>query len=116
MNARQTKKNLKKQIRRLKSDNELMRRIIEDSHEMQELYYLWNKPLNVQHTSMQFQEVKAQRTMPSYMADLDGYIDHVKMALASDLISGIKKHIVYEVDADRREPIITASIVVGRKE
>lgn len=115
MNARQMKKNLKKQIRRLKSDNDLMRRIIADSPSMQELYNLWNKPLNVQHTSMHFQEVKAQRTF-SYMADLDGYIDHLKMALASDLISGIKDHIVYKVDADRREPIITASIVVGRKE
>lgn len=115
MNARQMKKNLKKQIRRLKSDNELMHRIIEDSPRMQELYYLWNKPLNVQHTSMQFQEVKAQRTVPTYMADLDGYIDHVKMAVASDLVSGIKDYINYEIDVEHRNPTIMASIFVGRK-
>lgn len=116
MNARQMKKNLKKQIRRLKSGNDLMRRIIENSHEMQELYYLWNKPLNVQHTSMQFQEVKAQRTVPTYMADLDGYIDHVKMALVSDLCGEIKKYTAFEVSDDSIRQTVTASIFIGRKE
>lgn len=47
MNARQAKKHLKREIRRLKSDNDLMHRIIADSSTMQELYDLYNKPLNV---------------------------------------------------------------------
>lgn len=38
MNARQTKKSLKKQIIKLKADNDLMRRIIADSPKIQELY------------------------------------------------------------------------------
>ena len=55
MKARQVKKYLKMRINRLESDNDLMRRIIADSPTMQELYDLYNKPLNVQHTTMSFQ-------------------------------------------------------------
>ena len=51
MNARQTKKRLKSRIRELEGDNNLMRRIIADSPTMQELYDLYNQPLNVVHTS-----------------------------------------------------------------
>lgn len=61
MKARQVKKYLKMRINRLESDNDLMRRIIADSPTMQELYDLYNKPLNVQHTTMSFQ-VQYQRS------------------------------------------------------
>lgn len=115
MNARQMKKYLKMRINRLKSDNDLMRRIIADSPTMQELYDLYNKPLNVQHTTMSFQEFKAKRMIPVYMADVDGIIEHTKQAVAKDLFEGIKDSITYEVDAECMTPTITASIFVGRK-
>ena len=115
MKARQVKKYLKKRINRLESDNDLMRRIIADSPTMQELYDLYNKPLNVQHITMPFQEFKAKRMIPVYMADADGIIEHTKQAVAKDLFEGIKDSITYEVDAECMTPTITASIFVGRK-
>lgn len=115
MNARQMKKCLKKRINRLESDNDLMHRIIADSPTMQELYDLYNKPLNVQHTTMPFQEFKAKRMIPVYMADVDGIIEHTKKAVAKDLFEGIKDNITYEVDVECMTPTITASIFVGIK-
>lgn len=114
MNARQMKKCLKKRINRLESDNALMRRIIADSPTMQELYNLYNKPLNVQYTTIPFQEFKAKRMIPAYMADVDGIIEHAKQAAAKDLFEGIKDNITYEVDVESMTPTITASIFVGR--
>jgi hypothetical protein len=115
MNARQVKKYLKKRINCLESDNDLMRRIIADSPTMQELYDLYNKPLNVQHTTMSYQEFKVKRMIPVYMADVDGIIEHTKQAVAKDLFEDIKDNITYEVDAESKTSIITASIFVGRK-
>lgn len=115
MNARQTKKVLKKQIDRLQSDNDLMRRIIANSPKMQELYDLYNKPKFVTHTTMQFQEFKAKRMIPVYMADVEGIIEHTKQAIAKDLFEGIKDNITYEVAAEHRPTSITASIFIGRK-
>lgn len=115
MNARQMKKCLKKRINRLESDNDLMRRIIADSPTMQELYDLYNKPLNVQHTTMPFQEFKAKRMIPVYMADVDGIIEHTKQAVSKDLFECIKDNITYEVDVECMTPTITARIFVGRK-
>ena len=116
MKARQVKKYLKKRINRLESDNDLMREIIADSPTMQELYDLYNKPLNVQHTTMSFQEFKAKRMIPVYMADVDGIIEHTKQAVAKDLFEGIKDNITYEIDNECMTPTITASIFVGRSE
>ena len=115
MNARQTKKCLKMQINKLKSDNDLMRRIIADSPTMQELYDLYNKPLNVTHSTMPFQEFKAKRIIPVYMADVEGVIEHTKQAVAKKLFEGIKDCIAYEVDTENMTPTVTASIFVGRK-
>lgn len=115
MNARQTKKVLKKQIVKLQSDNSLMRRIIANSPTMQELYDLYNKPKFVTHNTMQFQEFRAKRMIPVYMADVEGIIEHTKQAVAKDLLEGIKSNITYEIDAEHRPTSITASIFVGRK-
>ena len=115
MNARQTKKCLKKQIVKLQSDNNLMHRIIANSPTMQELYDLYNKPKFVTHTTLQFQEFKARRMIPVYMSDVEGIIEHTKHAVAKDLLEGIKDNITYEVAAEHRPTSITASIFVGRK-
>lgn len=57
-----------------------------------------------------YEEVKVQRTIPTHMADSDGYIDQVKMALASDLYGIIKNYITYEVS----DKTVTASILIER--
>lgn len=116
MNARQTKKFLKKQINRLESDNDLMRRIIADSPNMQRIYDLYNKPYIVTHTTMPFQKFMARRMIPVYVGDVDGIIEYTKQAVAKDLFEAIKDNITYEVDAECMTPTITASIYVGRKE
>lgn len=115
MNARQTKKCLKKQIDKLQSDNDLMRRIIADSPKMQELYDAYTQPLNVTHTTVPFQEFKVKKMIPVYMADVDGIIEHTKQAAAKDLFEGIKDNIIYEVNAEPRATSIAASIFVGKR-
>ena len=116
MNARQKAKQLKKKINALKSDNALMRRIIADSPAMQELYDAYTKPVGVTHTMMQFQEFRAERMVPAYMADVAGVIEHTKQAVAEDLFEDIKENITYEVDAECKASVITASIFIGRQE
>ena len=113
MNTRKTKKCLKKQIYKLQLDNDLMRRIIVDNSTMLELYDLYNKPHFVTHTTMRFQEYRAKRMIPVYMADCDGIIEHTKQAVAKDLFEGIKENITYKIDAEHRSTSITASIFIG---
>lgn len=115
MNARQYKKVLNKRINRLESDNDLMRRIIADSPIMQELYDLYNKPHMVTHTTMPFQEYRARRTIPPYMTDIDGVVEHTKQEVAEDLFEGVKENITYEVEDEHKMIAITASIFIGRK-
>jgi len=114
MNARQTKKRLKLKIGKLQSDNNLMRDIIADNPAMQELYDLYNKPLNVTHTTLSFQKFKAKRMIPVYMADVEGIVEDTKQALAKDLFKVIKENITYEVESELRITAITATIYVGR--
>lgn len=115
MNARQYKKVLKKRINRLESDNDLMRRIIADSPTMQELYDLYNKPHMVTHTTMAFQEYRAKRTIPPYMADIEGVVEHTKQAVAKDLLEEIKDSINYEFGTEHFMTTVTASVFIGRK-
>ena len=97
MNTRHYKKFLKKRINRLEHDNDLMRRIIADSPTMQELYDLYNKPHFVTHTTMQFQEHKAKRTIPPYMDGVGRVIEYTKQELAKDLLEEIKNSINYVI-------------------
>lgn len=115
MNVRQTKKCLKKQISKLRSDNDLMRRIIADSPKMQELYDAYHKPLNATLTRMQFQEYRAKRFLPPGRPYDAGLITLYRQALAENLFEGIKEHINYVTDAECMTPTITASIFVGVK-
>ena len=67
-----------------------------------------------------FQEFKARRVIPNYMADIEGdiegVIEHAKQAVTKDLFYNIKDNITYKVDAECITPTITASIFIGRKE
>lgn len=116
MNARQIKKKLKQKINMLEADNNLMRKIIADSSTMQELYDRFNKPVNVRHTTMEFQEYKVKRKLPLFIADKNDAMKYAKRALAQDILEGIKDNISYEVYDEYMTPTITASIFVGRKD
>jgi hypothetical protein len=115
MNARQTKKCLKKQINKLKSDNDLMLRIIGNYPTMLELYDLYNKPHFATHTTMQFQEYRAKGTIPPYMAEAEENIEYTKQAIARELFEGVKENITYEIDTEHKPTSITGSIFVGIK-
>ena len=49
MNARQVKKQLKRKIEKLESDNRIMKSIIDDSPAMAELYNRYTEPVKVVH-------------------------------------------------------------------
>lgn len=115
MNARQAKKRFKMRIDRLSRDNKLMREIIDNSPKMSELYNLYNRPLNVTHSTMSFQEYRVRRVIPPYMADLEGYKEHIRRALVGDLAEAIKKDVSFEPVEICGERAIEASIYIGRK-
>lgn len=108
MNARQMKKNLKKQIDKLQSDNKLMFDIIADNPGMQETYDRWKQPLNVTHSNMRFQKFVANRIVD------DNYkFEYIKLLAAKDLLERIKDEITYKVDTEQMFPTVTASIIVA---
>lgn len=109
MNARQTKKLLKKQINKLQSDNDLMLKIIADSPSMQETYDRWKQPLNVVHSRMRFQTFKAKRAGVEVILNEE----FTKQLVARELLEGIKDSITYEVSKKDAIPTITASIIVA---
>ena len=114
MNARQKAKKLKKEMKMLKSDNDLMRRIIGDSSLMQELYDAYNRPIKTIYSTMHFQEYRARRIIPVYMDS--GVIEPAKRAVAMDLLEAIKENITYEVGIEGMSATITASGFIGYKE
>ena len=115
MNVRQKNKNLKKQIKKLKSDNDLMKSIIEDSPSMLELYDRYNQPLNINVSTIQVQECHSKR----FLMPLDFYnndrLEMIKEEITSDLLNEIKNYINFEVNTEYMQPTITASIFVGGK-
>ena len=115
MNARQTKKHLKKRIYRLACDNKLMREIIDNSPRMAELYNLYNRPCNATYSTMSFQEYRLRRSIPRYMADIEDYTEHIRRALTADLSEVIAKDIRFESVEKCGERAIEASIYIGRK-
>ena len=110
MNARQLKKRLKKEIRALKSDNNLMREIISNSPHMQELYDKYNRPLNTTFTAMQFKEYRTSKVVEDPQ-----YIELHKCELARELFDSVRQDITYEDSVEGPSTILVASLFVGRK-
>lgn len=116
MNLRQQKKLLKMRIRKLESDNKLMKDIINDYPHMREMYDLYNTPRIVNHSYMHFEKYKCMRVIPPYMSDLEEYEAHIRRALIGDLVEAIKNDIQYEVVEMGKTKTIEATIYIGRKE
>lgn len=97
MNARQVKKKLTKRIELLERDNNTMKRVISNSPTMQEMYDLYNKPLNVNltHTPLQHYRVCRPIDYPIYYNDET--IKHLTSeSIAKGLIDIIEEHMVFE--------------------
>lgn len=116
MNQRQKVKRLKKEITRIKSDNELMRDIIGNSPRMAELYDLYTKPFkNVTYSTMEFEEYRGKRFLPPDRPHDAGFIALYKHALAREMFETIERNIDFEIDTECGYPCIEASIFIGRK-
>lgn len=64
MNLRQSKKLLKIKIKKLESDNSLMKQIISNNDEMLRLYDLYNEPLKIViHTSIDVRKYKQKKVL-----------------------------------------------------
>lgn len=109
MNARQKQKQLKKKIAALESDNKLMRNIISNSPKMQELYDLYNKPLNVYTSPLDFQQYEVKRRY-----DDSSQIAFYKEEIKRELRSVIDDHIQYNIDRESYPPFISGRVFVGR--
>lgn len=96
MNARQTKKRLKRRIEVLTSDNSLMRRIIEDTPAMQELYDLYNQPVKVIYKQpLQHFRICKGMVYPEQW-DKERIIQSAAEKIAHEMIPFIKQHINLE--------------------
>ena len=111
MNARQCKKQLKKQIEKLNNKNDLMRRVIDNDPGLREVYSLYSRPLQITASTLQWKQFKSKRYLPpegNYVLS-----ELFKRELEKELLDGIKGFISYEFDTEFTFPIITASIFVG---
>jgi hypothetical protein len=116
MNARQMKKRMKKQIDKLQSDNDLMRKIIADSPTMQSLYDAYNRPLNVTYTTVKPVRYMLTRRLETYGRVFNPkFIELLKEEIARDLFARLKDDISYEIESNGVLPRITGSIYVCRK-
>lgn len=117
MNARQAKKRLKREIDKLKSDNDLMFRIISNSREMSDLYAAWTGPVKITNTTMPIQELKARMVFPARRIDVHKEnIECATRSMAEKLFEDIKPYIIYDVDSNEGWlKSITGSIFVGIK-
>ena len=115
MNARQTKKLLKKKIDKIQSDNKLMHDIIADTPAMQNLYDCYNKSLNIIYTPLQFKQIRARRFLPYDKRNNCEVITKVKQELERDLFEIVKNLITYDYNTECLPPSITASIFASRK-
>lgn len=113
MNKRQLKKKLKRQIARLKSDNALMRSIIDDCPAMAEQYAIWSRPLNVVYSQVQLNEYKSERPLP--LDYNEAVVEAFKHTMESEIFELVKSNVTYEVSTEYFYPTLIGSIFIGRK-
>ena len=113
MNARQVKKKLKNKIKILESDNYLMQQIIKDSPGMQELYDLYNKPVFVAHSSIEFEKYCNKKRLPDIYNT--AIVTMCKNDIANSFYEVIKNNIHFEIEPDYDgHPVLNASIFIGK--
>lgn len=118
MNLRQSKKLLKIKIKKLESDNSLMKQIISNNDEMLRVYDLYNKPLNVIHTSIDVHKYKTKKVLSPYekkYLDDAVFLREMKQDMARSFIDAVESNLIYEIDEQERMPIITATLYIGKE-
>ncbi len=103
--------NNRQKLKKLKRDNELMHKIINDSEKMKRLYDDFNSPIrNVVHTTMHFQEFRSKRKILPMLPKDDITIEYYKQDLALELSHHIRPMIKFTSYDD----VIEASIFIGK--
>lgn len=109
MNARQ-------KIKRLKKDNELMHRIINETPEMKRLYDDYNMPLkNIITTPMKIQEYGVRRFLPRERPCDAGIVALIRREIAREIAELIENEIEYQIDYKAMCPTISGRIFIGRQ-
>lgn len=99
MNKRQKLKKLKKEQERLKRENDLMHRIINNTDEMKQLLGVYNEPVkNVITTTMRFEEYKVKRDFPPEFLNDEKAIKYLKQDITRQLAQKIEENIIYEIE------------------
>jgi hypothetical protein len=121
MNARQTKKNLKRKIQKLELDNNLMKSIIEDHSEMLRLYDLYNSPRFLTQTTIRFKKYRAEEIVPlfeTFYPDQcdERMIERIKCSLVKKMFDAVKENTIFDVE--RREMLVRvrATLYLGKKD
>lgn len=92
MNARQMKKKLKMQIRKLQSDNDLMRRIIYDNDSMRDILAYLNQPLKISTVSMDLKHFRVEKIMNFPVEYDEEFIRKLMAKFVADGLSEIIEH------------------------
>lgn len=97
MNARQMKKKLKRQIHKLESDNDLMRRIIYDNDSMRDLLAYGNQPMQISTVSMELNHFRIEKIL-NFPVEYDEEFIRKLMAkfVADELTETIEHHMKME--------------------
>lgn len=102
-------------MKRLKSQNKLMRDIIRNSTDMERTYHLWTDGLEIKQTTIPIEEYKRERIIPYSLRNNDKYIEVVTREVITDLCHGLRDYVSIETHDLGWEKVIHGSILVGGK-
>lgn len=91
--------NKRQKLKKLKRENDLMHRIINNTDEMKRLLEAYNEPAkNVITTTMRFEEYKAKCDFSPEFLNEEETIKYLKHDIARQLAQKIEENIIYEIE------------------
>lgn len=109
--------NRRQKMKKLKSENELMRNIIKDVPEMERVYNLWHRPLNVISSHANIKPYKCSRIMTYDLMRCEDGEKVLKEDIARCLVEAVKPEIKYRLNKKGYPgPILEGTIWIGHQE
>lgn len=91
--------NKRQKLKKLKRENDLMHRIINNTDEMKRLLKAYNEPVkNVITTTMRFEKYGAKRDFPPEFLNDEKTIKYLKQDIARQLAQKIEENIICEIE------------------
>ena len=108
--------NQRQKLKKLKNDNKMMHRIINDMPEMKELYMRFTAPMkNVVQTTVPIEHICSMHEVPRDIP-LDGAtVGYLKEEIKHELFKDIEQYISFEIDEVFGKTQITGHLYVGRE-